>query len=178
MIEQRITDMSEQDAKTVLLALANALQDHSNRGVVVHDILKDWGLIEEEGEISPKDMDAQTAMENRHIHDAFARAKAEFIDKYDRDHWDALIEPYVKHGIMNLFAHGERLNECSEWFIATVQAFVNDENYEPRWFLNHYECSECGEKWDDEWSCMCNDRCPKCNAEIMPISSEELDKYA
>lgn len=42
-----------------------------------------------------------------------------------------------------------------------------------RWFLNHYHCP-CGEEWDDEHSCTCNDRCPKCNAEIEPFDSEDL----
>ena len=39
----------------------------------------------------------------------------------------------------------------------------------------YYHCSECGEEWTDEWSCTCNDRCPKCNAETPPYSSEEID---
>jgi len=38
---------------------------------------------------------------------------------------------------------------------------------------NKYECSECGERWEDEWSCPCNDRCPCCNAEIEPYESTE-----
>jgi hypothetical protein len=42
-------------------------------------------------------------------------------------------------------------------------------------FRNFYHCSECGEEWTDEWSCTCNDRCPKCNAETSPYSSEEID---
>jgi len=41
------------------------------------------------------------------------------------------------------------------------------------WYRNDYRC-ECGEEWSDEWSCMCNDRCPGCNKEIEPHHSEEL----
>lgn len=41
------------------------------------------------------------------------------------------------------------------------------------WYRNHYKCP-CGCEWDDEWSCMCNDRCPDCNAEIEPYESEEI----
>ena len=44
------------------------------------------------------------------------------------------------------------------------------------WFRNDYHCSECGEEWDDEWSCMCNDRCPRCDAEIEPVSSVDLSR--
>lgn len=40
-------------------------------------------------------------------------------------------------------------------------------------FINYYECSECGETWEDVWSCMCNDRCPNCNSEIEPYESRE-----
>ena len=48
---------------------------------------------------------------------------------------------------------------------------INEDN---KRFRNDYECS-CGETWSDEWSCMCNDRCPKCNKEIEPSQSQELD---
>ncbi len=45
---------------------------------------------------------------------------------------------------------------------------------EPRRFRNHYRCPQDGGTWRDTWSCMCNGRCPKCNAEIEPFMSEEL----
>ena len=32
------------------------------------------------------------------------------------------------------------------------------------WFLNQYECHECGRPWTDTWSCMCDDDCPYCGA--------------
>lgn len=49
-----------------------------------------------------------------------------------------------------------------------------DEDETQNWFVNHYYCDECDEEWDDEWYCMCNDRCPNCNAEIEPHASEEV----
>jgi hypothetical protein len=42
------------------------------------------------------------------------------------------------------------------------------------WYLKFYECSACGTKWTDEWSCTCNDRCPKCRAEIEPYDDMNL----
>ena len=42
------------------------------------------------------------------------------------------------------------------------------------WFRNYYTHPECGVSWTDEWSCMCNDRCPACDAEIEPEESEEI----
>lgn len=39
------------------------------------------------------------------------------------------------------------------------------------WFRNFYR--HCGEEWEDEHSCQCNDRCPVCNAEIEPYKSED-----
>jgi len=42
------------------------------------------------------------------------------------------------------------------------------------WYLKYYECSACGIKWTDEWSCTCNDRCPECRAEIEPYDDEDL----
>jgi hypothetical protein len=45
-----------------------------------------------------------------------------------------------------------------------------------KWFKNSYECSECGTTWTDEWSCMCDDRCPKCNTETEPTLSIDLSR--
>ena len=43
------------------------------------------------------------------------------------------------------------------------------------WFLNHYECSECDYRWQDEWSCMCDDLCPICGAkDNSPVDSNNL----
>jgi hypothetical protein len=42
------------------------------------------------------------------------------------------------------------------------------------WILKYYECSECGAKWTDEWSCSCNDRCPNCRAETEPHDDVDL----
>lgn len=43
-----------------------------------------------------------------------------------------------------------------------------------RWYSKHYTC-DCGYQWEDEWDCLCNDKCPECNAEIEPDSWEEVD---
>jgi hypothetical protein len=32
----------------------------------------------------------------------------------------------------------------------------------------------CGQQWQDEWSCQCNDRCPVCGCEIEPYESVDL----
>jgi hypothetical protein len=42
------------------------------------------------------------------------------------------------------------------------------------WYLNNYRCDECDVDWEDEWSCMCNDRCPTCDYEIEPYDSDDL----
>ena len=41
-------------------------------------------------------------------------------------------------------------------------------------YRNFYRCPDDGTEWQDEWSCMCDDRCPVCNAEIEPYESEDL----
>jgi hypothetical protein len=43
------------------------------------------------------------------------------------------------------------------------------------WFVNHYKCARCGQRWTDEWSCTCDDDCPHCGARHMsPDESEDL----
>ena len=43
-----------------------------------------------------------------------------------------------------------------------------------RWLINHYVCSDCGEAWDDEWSCACDDDCPACGATMSPEDSDDV----
>ena len=45
--------------------------------------------------------------------------------------------------------------------------------FEPEKFRNYYQCP-CGEEWNSTWSCMCNEKCDRCNKEIEPTTSEEL----
>jgi hypothetical protein len=52
----------------------------------------------------------------------------------------------------------------------------NDDEAMAQWFENSYDCSECGTTWTDEWSCMCDDRCPECNVETEPTSSIDLSR--
>ena len=42
------------------------------------------------------------------------------------------------------------------------------------WYRNNYQCDACRESWTDEWSCACNDRCPRCRFEIEPYDSVDL----
>ena len=45
-------------------------------------------------------------------------------------------------------------------------------------YRNFYHCDaeDCDNPaWEDEWSCMCNDKCPSCNAEIEPYKSKDLE---
>ena len=43
------------------------------------------------------------------------------------------------------------------------------------WYSNHYICEDCDATWTDEWSCMCDDDCPNCDARHMaPFKSDDL----
>jgi hypothetical protein len=43
------------------------------------------------------------------------------------------------------------------------------------WFANHYLCAQCDAPWADEWSCMCDDDCPRCGERHMsPFKSKDL----
>lgn len=43
------------------------------------------------------------------------------------------------------------------------------------WYRKHYACP-CGTEWEDEWDCLCDDRCPTCDAEIECDDHEELEQ--
>jgi hypothetical protein len=42
-------------------------------------------------------------------------------------------------------------------------------------YRKFYRCEVCGHLWEDEWNCLCNDRCPQCNTETEPCDWEELE---
>lgn len=42
------------------------------------------------------------------------------------------------------------------------------------WYLKYYKHRECRTRWTDEWSCACNDHCPRCDAEIEPYDWDDL----
>lgn len=35
---------------------------------------------------------------------------------------------------------------------------------ESQWLEIDYHCSECGQDWQEEWSCACDSDCPACGA--------------
>ena len=42
------------------------------------------------------------------------------------------------------------------------------------WYHLYYNC-DCGEVWEDEWDCLCNDKCPMCNKETQPSDWREVE---
>ena len=44
------------------------------------------------------------------------------------------------------------------------------------WYLNRYRCEVCAHQWGDEWSCMCDDRCPECDIAMTPYESLDLSR--
>ena len=42
------------------------------------------------------------------------------------------------------------------------------------WFNKYYRCP-CGTEWQDEWDCLCNDRCPTCDTECEPYDHAKID---
>ena len=43
------------------------------------------------------------------------------------------------------------------------------------WYRNFYHCTDCGTRWEDEWSCCCDDECPVCGSRNWsPYESEDL----
>ncbi|WP_444679581.1 hypothetical protein [Halomonas sp. E19] len=110
------------------------------------------------------------------------------VDPTDLHHVESMLG-YAKHprqgltmaGDFHVSYHRSRLHgECVYYFkhSAIEYVFIDPESrLRPRW-LNHYECSECGNEWSDEWSCQCDDRCPACDTSCSPIESDDLREAA
>jgi rubrerythrin len=44
----------------------------------------------------------------------------------------------------------------------------------PCFYLNKYECTDCGIEWEDQWSCGCDDECPSCGRDLSPVESIDV----
>lgn len=44
------------------------------------------------------------------------------------------------------------------------------------WFLNEYRCKRCLTEWSDQWSSMCDDRCPNCERVSSPHFSTDQSR--
>ena len=56
-----------------------------------------------------------------------------------------------------------------------AQTSLTNTSEQMAWFLNYYLCERCEMTWTDEWSCMCDDDCPRCGARHMsPYKSDDL----
>jgi len=43
--------------------------------------------------------------------------------------------------------------------------------------LNKYKCLECGEEWEDEWECACDDDCPVCGTTMTAHDLDDNGNY-
>jgi hypothetical protein len=95
--------------------------------------------------------------------DSDAEEFEEFADEDDEDHTDRAIAEAI----------------------SGLELVVDDEDEDGEvQYLNHYRCAhedpsrsghgKPADEWTMVWSCMCNDKCPTCNAEIEPYKSDEL----
>jgi hypothetical protein len=101
----------------------------------------------------------------------------------------------IIHGLRIIQAHGriegcaagmcehfEEYEELSDEEIDALCEKINldlktaDDKPEPEdesRYTNSYLCPNDQTRWDDDWSCMCNDRCPSCDAEIEPYATTD-----
>lgn len=56
----------------------------------------------------------------------------------------------------------------------TTVEFLPMTEDEPITMTNYYQCENCHTKWQDEWSCACDDECPKCGVIHSPYKSEDI----
>jgi transcription initiation factor IIE alpha subunit len=43
---------------------------------------------------------------------------------------------------------------------------------------NHYHCEECDISWSDDWTCACDDDCPRCGCSYTPHQTEDIGSDA
>jgi len=43
------------------------------------------------------------------------------------------------------------------------------------WYIKYYKCSDCGCEWQDEWDCLCDDKCPNCNTSMSPYNHDVIE---
>lgn len=66
-----------------------------------------------------------------------------------------------------------RLASLDDQKLKEAVGFCDSYKEETLKFRMSYECL-CGETWEMEHDCCCNDRCPKCDTEIEPCEVEDV----
>jgi len=46
---------------------------------------------------------------------------------------------------------------------------------DPITVTNYYKCDDCNTKWEDQWSCACDDECPVCGVPYSPYKSKDIN---
>jgi hypothetical protein len=85
---------------------------------------------------------------------------------------DALERQIRRNVLLGLIAelyeqHLSDVIAVKEWLESKLDEPVKEE---PR-YTNHFLCAKDSTHWDAKWSCMCNDRCPTCDAVTEPYAT-------
>lgn len=57
--------------------------------------------------------------------------------------------------------------------MSQVTYIQKDKPEDPVYFTNYYRCSNCGNEWEDDWSCACDDECSNCGTDMTPYFSDD-----
>jgi hypothetical protein len=120
---------------------------------------------------------AETSPDGMDPDDAPEVAAANIVAKNSRALKDALRNAAELDSTTGDYTYEERVRKLEMEGLCTsdAQAVVDAEDAkEVNRFRNHYRCPDDGTEWSDDWSCRCNDKCPKCGKEIEPYESEDI----
>lgn len=87
------------------------------------------------------------------------------------------IPTYIECGTCGLYHPHDYFGDCRNDEMRFVPDEL-DEKHPDGWkellFNVHYHCSDCDVSWQSEWSCACDDECPKCGHDIEAESYDDI----
>lgn len=100
----------------------------------------------------------------------------ESIEMINQDRENANEPPMSKEEIHDWICEDLYNYDFSNEDIASklIIKYKTEDIPEENTMINYYECNDCNESWEDTHSCACNDKCPSCNKEIEPFTSEYI----
>ena len=98
--------------------------------------------------------------------------KMALIDVLDLDDTVSDEQRTALNGILNMI---DTIQDAvvKDGFRTEEEVFNLTDDGEEVWYVNYYQCPNCGVRWDDRWTSMSDDTCPNCDCgNISPYKSE------
>jgi len=96
------------------------------------------------------------------------------VDVEKPDYVEVVIQDFDTDGVDETVLQKDSDGDEYQEFVFPVETKPVEVD-EPYTMTNFYKCEHCNTEWQDEYSCACDDDCPKCGVTHSPYKSEDFE---